>query len=130
MVDSVPPPFQIGALIAGKYRVERVLGKGGMGTVVAARHVELDELRAVKLMNPADLRNANAVERFRREARSAARLRSEHAARIFDIETPGDGAAFIVMEYLEGMDLHALLFRKGAQRIDLAVLYIVQTALS
>lgn len=60
MVQPVPPPVQVGDVIAGKYRVERTLGTGGMGVVVAARHVDLDELRAIKLMNPAELRNLPA----------------------------------------------------------------------
>lgn len=62
-----------GALLLGKYRVESVLGKGGMGVVVAARHLDLDELRAIKLLLPQTLGDAHAEERFLREARAAAR---------------------------------------------------------
>jgi len=119
-------PVQIGDLIAGKYRVERFIGRGGMGIVVAGRHVELDELRAIKLMNPAELRNVGSTERFVREARNAVRLKSEHVAKVHDIGRLDSGAPFIVMEYLEGLDLHTLLQKKGAQPMELAVLYVLQ----
>src|SRR5262245_16305155 len=75
---------EVGQLIAGKFRVERVLGVGGMGVVMAARHVELDEIRAIKLMHRELLEQAALVERFLREARAAVRLRSEHVARVLD----------------------------------------------
>jgi WD40 repeat protein/serine/threonine protein kinase len=124
--SSFPLPVQIGELIAGKYRVERFIGKGGMGIVVAGRHVELDELRAIKLMNPTELQNTNASERFMREARNAVRLKSEHVAKIHDIGKLDSGTPFIVMEYLEGLDLYTLLQKKGAQPMELAVLYVLQ----
>ncbi|HLM73052.1 MAG TPA: protein kinase, partial [Polyangiaceae bacterium] len=114
-------PVQIGELIAGKYRVEKFIGKGGMGIVVAGRHIELDELRAIKLMNPAELKNTNASERFVREARNAVRLKSEHVAKVHDIGKLDSGTPFIVMEYLEGLDLYTLLQKKGAQPMELAV---------
>ncbi|MCK6586408.1 MAG: protein kinase [Polyangiaceae bacterium] len=121
-----PLPVQIGDLIAGKYRVERFIGRGGMGIVIAGRHVELDELRAIKLMNPAELRNTASAERFVREARNAVRLKSEHVAKVHDIGRLDSGAPFIVMEYLEGLDLFTLLQKKGPQPMELAVLYVLQ----
>ena len=74
-------PLDEGQLIAGKYRVERVLGAGAMGVVVAAWHLELSQRVAVKLVRPEALTMQDAQERFRREARAAARLRSEHVCR-------------------------------------------------
>src|ERR1700733_5530103 len=94
-----------GDLVAGKYRIERVLGVGGMGVVVAARHEQLDQLVAIKFVRDEALRNDEAVERFLREARSAAKLRSEHVARVLDVGRLETGAPYMVMELLEGTDL-------------------------
>jgi eukaryotic-like serine/threonine-protein kinase len=115
-----------GDVIAGKYRVQRVLGSGAMGIVVAATHIELDELRAIKLMLPGAAKDPRLVERFKRESRAAAGLRSEHAVKIEEVGSLPDGAPFIVMEHLVGVDLHRLLKRQGALAVETAVLYVVQ----
>jgi serine/threonine protein kinase len=91
-----------GDILAGKYRVERVLGAGGMGVVVAAHHMQLDEKVALKFLLPEALDNREAVARFAREARAAVKIKSEHVARIIDVGTLPNGAPYIVMEYLEG----------------------------
>src|SRR5689334_1964601 len=78
-------PIFVGEILAGKYRIERTLGSGGMGMVVAARHLDLQELRAIKLMHPESVGDARAVERFWREARAAVRLKSDHVAKVFDV---------------------------------------------
>ena len=97
---------RVGATIARKYRVERVLGAGGMGVVVAARDRELDRRVAIKLLRK-DVLASGAVERFLREARAAASLDSEHVARVLEVGRARSGAPFIVLEHLEGEDLHA-----------------------
>ena len=74
-----------GQILAGRYRVEKVLGSGGMGVVVAARHVNLDTKVAIKFLLPAFSTNLEAVGRFAREARAASRITSEHVARVFDV---------------------------------------------
>src|SRR6478609_7268271 len=102
-----------GAVLAGKYRVERVLGQGGMGVVVAARHIQLQELVAIKLLLPGTLDNAELRGRFIREARAAARIRSEHVARVMDVGQLDDGAPYMVMEYLAGRDLSVALAEHG-----------------
>src|ERR1700735_1206012 len=102
-----------GDLVAGKYRIERVLGVGGMGIVVAARHEELDQLVAIKFVRDESLASDEAVERFLRESRSAARLKSEHVARVLDVGRLETGAPFMVMEFLEGSDLGQILTRDG-----------------
>ncbi|MBL8609590.1 MAG: protein kinase, partial [Myxococcales bacterium] len=96
----------------GKYRVERVLGAGGMGVVLAARHVELGSEVALKVMN---LEGATSEDRarFAREARAAATLKSDHAARVHDVDTLPSGAPYMVMELLEGEDLAARVDRSG-----------------
>jgi len=117
---------KVGQELAGKYRVERVIGVGGMGIVVAARHVELDEVRAIKLLHPAELGNSQALARFAREARAAVRLRSEHAARVFDAGRLETGVPYMVLEYLEGTDLNRLCKKVGRLPITEAVLYLLQ----
>jgi serine/threonine-protein kinase len=115
-----------GDVLAGKYRVERVLGSGGMGIVVAARHEQLDVLVALKFMTDQALQDEELVERFLREARAAARLRSEHVARVTDVGRLESGAPYQVIEYLEGCDLAALLANEGPLPVSVAVDYIVQ----
>src|SRR5450432_2408654 len=98
MADS---PVNEGQILAGKYRVEKVLGSGGMGVVVAAWHLELEQRVAVKFLHPLAMQRADTAERFRREARSAAKIRSEHVARVIDIGIMEGGLPYMVMEYLE-----------------------------
>jgi serine/threonine protein kinase len=94
-----------GAVILGKYRVEYVIGKGGMGVVARAHHLDLDQPVAIKLLLPSALENEATVQRFRREARAMVQLKSEHVSKVFDIGTLENGAPYMVMEYLEGKDL-------------------------
>src|SRR2546423_11215381 len=98
-----------GDILSGKFKVERVLGQGGMGVVVAARNIHLDQLVALKFMLPSAMVNAEAKERFMREARAVARLKSENITRVLDVGTLDDGAPYIVMELLEGRDVATLL---------------------
>jgi serine/threonine protein kinase len=103
-----------GAIVADKYRVGHVLGEGGMGLVVAAIHLDLEQPVAIKFLLPDAARNKVAVERFQREARVAARMRSEYVARVYDVGTLDDGVPYIVMEQLQGIDLGKLISRVGA----------------
>ena len=102
-----------GEVLAGKYAVERVLGQGGMGAVLAVRHVMLDERRALKLMLPSAMGGHQAVERFVREARAAARLKSDHVTRVHDVGLLPTGQPYIEMELLEGQDLSTILATRG-----------------
>lgn len=120
------PIVQVGDLISGRYRVERVLGQGAMGMVVAALHIELDERRAIKFMLPGLLNNPEAVERFTREARACAKLKSKHVATVHDVGRLDDDTRYIVMEYLEGTDLKDLLKLRSILPIDEAVGYLLQ----
>src|SRR5687768_6676446 len=96
-------PLQVGELVAGKYRVEREIGAGGMGVVYAAMHVHLEQRVALKCLAADAVGNPELVERFRREARAAVKIQSEHVARVIDIaELEGSSTPYIVMEYLEG----------------------------
>jgi len=116
-----------GDIIAGKYRVERILGRGGMGVVVAAVHVALKQQVAVKFLLPAALGGADTVARFVREAQAAARIQSEHVARVLDVATLENGLPYMVMEFLEGRDLSQLLaVRGGSLPFEEAVGYVLQ----
>jgi eukaryotic-like serine/threonine-protein kinase len=115
-----------GQILAGKYRVERVLGVGGMGVVVAAHHVQLDEKVAIKFLLPSMLRNQEVVSRFAREARSAVKIKSEHVARVSDVGTLENGAPYMIMEFLEGGDLAAWIQRQGPLPLQQAVDFILQ----
>jgi serine/threonine-protein kinase len=119
-------PVSIGDIVAGKYRVERVLGSGGMGVVVAATHLELDQPVALKFILPQALAGAGNVERFMREARAAVRLKSEHVARVYDVGRDGEDRPFMVLELLEGMDLAKLSKHKGSLPVADAVEYLLQ----
>ncbi len=117
---------RVGEILLGKYRVERTLGRGGMGYVLAVRHVELDELFAIKLLSRDALRNADAVARFVREARAAARMKSEHVARVVDVGHFDDGAVYIIMEHLHGRDLGEELRERGPLPLEEAITYVLQ----
>src|SRR5271167_921532 len=110
-----------GSRLAGKYRVERVLGAGGMGVVVAAHHIQLDEMVALKFLLPDALKSPEAVSRFVREARAAVKIKSEHVARVSDVGQLENGAPYMVMEYLEGDDLAVTLETRGVMRPERAV---------
>jgi serine/threonine-protein kinase len=114
-----------GDVLAGKYFVTRVIGRGGMGVVVEAQHAELHERVAIKVLHKRYLDNAEAVARFQHEARASVRIRGEHSARLLDIGTTAAGAPFIVMELLEGADLSQII-RSGLLPVQEAVLYILQ----
>jgi serine/threonine-protein kinase len=127
--ETLPPgsvPIAIGEVLAGKYRVERILGVGGMGVVVQATHLQLDQRVALKFMLAPMLKNGPLIERFTREARAAVRLRSDHVARVLDVGTFETGSPYIVMEFLEGSDLGAVLERSGPLPIEAAADCLLQ----
>jgi serine/threonine-protein kinase len=117
-----------GDVLAGKYRIEQVLGQGGMGVVVAATHLQLEERVAIKFLLPDALTNVETVARFAREARAAVKIKSEHVARVTDVGTLDTGCPYMVMEYLHGMDLGALVESRGALPVEEAVDFVLQAA--
>lgn len=122
-MDDIPTP---GTVFGRKYEVERVLGRGGMSIVVAARRLHLDDVVALKFLLPDHCRKRDLVARFLREARAAAKIRSERIARVFDVDTLDDGTPFIVMELLEGQDLGERLATEGALAVPEAVELVLQ----
>jgi serine/threonine protein kinase len=120
------PPIGVGDRIADKYIVESIIGEGGMGLVVAARHLELDQRVAIKLLLPSIAEQGTAAERFRREARSAARIRSDHVCRVLDVGTLPSGVPYLVMEHLEGCDLATELELRTRLPLPEAIEYVLQ----
>jgi len=115
-----------GDILAGKYRIEKILGQGAVGVVVAARHLQLDERVAIKFLLPEALSNPEAVARFAREARVSVKIKSEHVARVGDIGTLENGAPFMVMEYLEGEDLEAWMEQRGPLSVEQTIEFVLQ----
>ncbi len=119
---------QPGDVIAGKYALGRVIGEGGMGVVYEATHTRLHQRLAIKVLRP-DVPDFQVVlERFEREARATAQLRTIHAARVIDVDTMPDGLPYMVMEFLEGADLEVELRATGPMAIDQAVDVVLQVA--
>jgi serine/threonine-protein kinase len=116
-----------GTVLLGKYRVEKVLGQGAMGVVVAATNLGLNQRVAIKFMLPANRPDPERDERFLREARIAAKLTSQHVGKVLDVGTLEDGATrYLVMEHLSGQDLGALLDERGVLPFAEAVGYVLQ----
>jgi serine/threonine protein kinase len=108
-------------VIAGRFRVEREIGKGGMGTVYRASHLGLERPVAVKILKQEFACVPEVAERFMREARTMARLKHPRAAMIFDAGHLAGGRPFIVMEYVEGSTLAEVLTREGTFAPERAV---------
>jgi tRNA A-37 threonylcarbamoyl transferase component Bud32 len=124
MANAVQP----GDLIGERYQVQSVIGAGGMGVVFEATHLQLRQRVAIKVLIPELCEDPEAVVRFLREARAMVKIESEHVARVTDVGTLGSGEPYIVMEYLEGSDLAAVLKRVGRVSIADAVTYLLQAS--
>ncbi|HEY8040410.1 MAG TPA: serine/threonine-protein kinase, partial [Polyangiaceae bacterium] len=119
---------QPGSVLLGKYRIDKIIGVGGMGAVVAARHLQLDERVAIKFLLPAMLAHDEIVQRFLREAKAAIKIRSEHCVRVLDVGTLENGAPYMVMEYLDGQDLAHIVESGQLLPIADAVDWVLQAA--
>ena len=122
-LDGIPLP---GEMVGGKFVVERVLGVGGMGVVVAARHVQLGQTVAIKFLRRSAATSPESVNRFLREARASVGLQSAHVVRVMDVGTLDDGLPFMVMEHLNGTDLGQSLEARGVLPVEEAVDCLVQ----
>ena len=121
--------IEVGDVIADKYEIRSILGQGGMGVVCEATHRQLGERVAIKLLTAGGERVPAARARFMREARVTAKLRGEHTARVSDFGVLADGTPYMVMEYLEGVDLRRLLRDETNLSVDVAVHYTVQACI-
>ncbi len=125
-VTAARIPVPVGSLVAGKYLVEGVIGAGGMGIVLAAKHVQLDRKVAVKFLLPQAASNEEAAGRFSREARAMARLQNEHVVRVLDVGELETGEPYMVMEYLEGTDISRFMKERGRLSVDATVDFMLQ----
>jgi serine/threonine protein kinase len=116
----------VGAIVAGKFRLDEVVGSGGMGVVFKAWHEELDEYVALKFLLPRRAVDRELRERFSLEAKAAAKLRGEHVVRVHDVGTLDGAIPYIVMEYLDGRTVGAMLSQRGPLPIELACELIIQ----
>ncbi len=124
-LKDIPKPGQV---LAGKYRVERIIGVGGMGAVVEATHLQLDQRVALKFLLRDAVRSPEIVTRFLREAKAATKIRTEHVVRILDVGTLETGAPYMVMEFLEGKDLDRLISEQARLPLSLTVDYVLQAS--
>jgi serine/threonine protein kinase len=115
-----------GHIVAGKYKVLGLLGRGGMAEVYAAEHLHLHHTVAIKFLSPRADFNPQMVTRFLQEARATVRLSSEHVARVLDLGTLDSGLPYIVMERLEGQDFSRLIETRGRFSVTETVASIVQ----
>ncbi len=113
-------------LFAGKYELIQQLGEGGMGVVHLAVHKALDQRVAIKLLHAAALSDPSSLERFNREGRLAAALKSEHVARVLDVGVTEHSEPYMVMEYLEGEDLQSYVRDRGPLSVGEAAQYVLQ----
>jgi serine/threonine-protein kinase len=125
-MQTVSREVQPGDVIGGKYVIERLLGRGGMGVVFLARQERLDRRVAIKFLLPGAMSNASAVARFEREARAAASLLSDHVTRVHDVGHLETGEPYMVMELLVGEDLAGILLRRGPLPASEVIDVIVQ----
>ena len=115
-----------GELIAGKYRIERTLGVGGMGTVVCAVHVHLGQRVAIKVLLPEHRDRSETVARFLREGQAVVRLKSEHVGKVIDVGQLPSGDPYLVMDYYEGSDLSQVVEAQGPLPLEQSVIYLLQ----
>ncbi len=118
----------VGATIAGKYRVRRVVGAGSMGLVCEAVHLEIGKRLAIKLIDASLAGMGDIALRFRQEARAASLIESQHIVQVFDVGDDERLGLYLVMEYLTGEDLAKKLAREGRLASDVSVRIAVQAA--
>src|SRR5437867_2236515 len=113
VLEDDPSSF-VGTVLDGQYKIESLLGKGGMGAVYLARHILLGDRVAIKILPPEVRNNAEWLRRFRREGQAARRFRHPNAVTVYDLRTASDGMIYMVMEYVEGRTLDAELKVRGS----------------
>ena len=123
-MEGLPLP---GEVVGQKYRIETMLGSGGIGVVLGATDLSLSRTVALKFLLPKSVQRSGLAARFHREARAVAALESEHVARVFEVATMPNGAPYIVMEHLRGCDLAKLVHQSGVLPFTDAVDFVLQT---
>src|SRR4051812_4186981 len=128
---SAPEPAKdpmLGSMIAGKYRIDAVLGRGGMGAVYRATHLMLNKTVAVKTIKPDLIESAEMVQRFQREARAATSLEHPNIVAVYDLGQADDGALYIAMEFVKGVDLKDVIGATGPMPAGRIVRLLTQVA--
>ena len=120
-------PF-INSVLDGKYLIEESIGKGGMGLVYRAKHVNFNRLFAIKILKNELVSDPQAIKRFRNEANAAGMIRHPNAITISDFNITNDGTAYLVMDYVEGKSLRDILKKEGRQSYQRTVNLIAQVA--
>ena len=130
MFKASPDTVEAGTILAGRYRVVRPLGKGGMGAVYLVQHLHTDQQLALKVLHATVVTDELALTRFRREARAPARVNSDHVVQVTDADVAPElgGVPFLVMEWLRGQDLEELGGDRAALPAADVVLYLRQVA--
>jgi len=126
--DSEPEQRPTDGLVAGKYEILRLIGRGGMGSVWEARHVSLGTKVAIKFVEVEHAKNAEARDRFQNEARAAASIQSKHAIKVYDHGLLEDGRPYIVMEMLIGEPLDSRIALLGTLPIQETARMVMQVA--
>jgi hypothetical protein len=126
--DAAIDEAWVGRVIAGRYALLEILGRGGMGVVFAARHAAVGRDVAVKILRAEVARNPNALTRFQREARAAASITHSRVVQVIDFGSTAEGIAYLVMERLRGEDLSALIAREGKLSVERTVRIAAQIA--
>src|SRR4051794_39799677 len=116
----------IGQLIDKKYRIVRLLGEGGMGAVYEGENVRIHHRVAIKVLHAGIATRGDVVERFEREAQAAGKIGSDHIVEVFDLGELGNGARYMVMEYLEGENLSARIQSAGRMTAEAIVPIMMQ----
>jgi serine/threonine-protein kinase len=126
--SAIPPgiPAEGEIVGGGRYRIEHLLGIGGMGIVLAARHLQLGQPLAIKILHPKIAKDTVAVARFVREAQAAVNIQSEHVARVLDVGALDNGLPYMVMERLNGRDLGEIVHQYGPLPVHAAAGYLLQ----
>ena len=123
-----PGPELVGRVLAGRYRIVKMLGEGAMGAVYLGEHLRIGRLDAIKVLRPALSKDPESIARFTRGAQNASRVRHPNVCSIYDFGETEDGIAFLAMELIEGESLQDLLKSEGRLPIDECVHVVRQTA--
>jgi eukaryotic-like serine/threonine-protein kinase len=126
--DGAPRDPLVGTVIAGKYRIDAVIGRGGMGTVYRATHVMLNKTVAVKTIKPEVFDATETVQRFQREARAATSLEHPNIVAVYDLGQADDGSLYIAMEFVDGINLKDVIGASGPMPVDRIVRLLTQVA--
>src|ERR1700754_3236489 len=118
----------LGRVLDGRFRVIEVIGRGGMGAVYKATHIQMDRVCAIKLVSPVSSDKDAALARFRREARLTSRIDSPNAITIYDFGEAEPGLLYLAMEYIDGVTLAEVLQRQSTLPLERVVSIAIQTA--